>query len=178
MAGPAAGADGHSRAYRRDPTGRHAGCQLDWLHRHRDAIPEQSYSRHASDGSTNLIRNLRGDDDAAAREMVTATLEYCGAQVAAVASAVEARRRLPGTNWDLLLIDIAMPGEDGYTLIRDIRSTGLKQLAAALTAQARDIDRAQALAAGFDAHISKPVEARTLAHAVATLIGGARVTIT
>ena len=69
--------------------------------------------------------------------------------------------------------------DDGwYTLIRDIRSTGLKQLAAALTAQARDIDRAQALAAGFDAHISKPVEARTLAQAVATLIGGARVTIT
>ena len=120
------------------------------------------------------VRILVVDDDAAAREMVTATLEYCGAQVAAVASAVEARRRLPGTNWDLLLIDIAMPGEDGYTLIRDIRSTGLKQL----TAQARDIDRAQALAAGFDAHISKPVEARTLAHAVATLIGGAGATIT
>jgi CheY-like chemotaxis protein len=75
---------------------------------------------------------------------------------------------------DLLLIDIAMPDEDGYTLIGDIRTNGLKQPAAALTARVRGIDRMQALDAGFNAHIAKPVEAHTLARTVATLVADAR----
>jgi signal transduction histidine kinase/ActR/RegA family two-component response regulator len=124
------------------------------------------------------LRVLVIDDDAAAREMVTATLEFCGARVASAASALDARQKLPTATWDLLLIDIAMPGEDGYSLIRDIRSTGLKLPAAALTAQARDIERVQALEAGFDAHIAKPVEARALAQTVASLVGGARAAMT
>jgi len=117
------------------------------------------------------------DDDAAAREMVTAALEYCGAAVTTAASAVEARQRLAEESCDVLLVDIAMPGEDGYAFIRDIRARGLRQPAAALTAQARDVDRDQALRAGFDTHICKPVEAHPLALAVASLVEQARATI-
>jgi signal transduction histidine kinase/ActR/RegA family two-component response regulator len=139
----------------------------------------------AEDGSVDRrsMPVLRGvhvlvvDDDAAAREMVTAALEYCGAAVTTAASAVEARQRLAEESCDVLLVDIAMPGEDGYAFIRDIRARGLRQPAAALTAQARDVDRDQALRAGFDTHICKPVEAHPLALAVASLVEQARATI-
>jgi CheY-like chemotaxis protein len=76
----------------------------------------------------------------------------------------------------VLLADIAMPGEDGYSLIRKIRALeqpGLASIpAAALTAFARNEDRQQALQAGFQLHLAKPIDAQTLVSAVATL--GAR----
>ena len=114
------------------------------------------------------------DDDAAAREMVTTALEHCGAEVSVAASAEDARGTLSRTMYDVLLIDIAMPGEDGFALIRDIRARGLRQPAAALTAQAREVDHEQALLAGFDVHIAKPVEAVSLAQAVARLVENPR----
>jgi signal transduction histidine kinase/ActR/RegA family two-component response regulator len=123
-------------------------------------------------------RVLIVDDDAGAREWTTAMLEHCGAKVDAVGSAAEARLALARASWDVFLVDIAMPGEDGYALIRDIRTAGWRQPAAALTAHARDIDRERLLDAGFDLHISKPVEARTLALAVASLLDGARISTT
>jgi CheY-like chemotaxis protein len=116
------------------------------------------------------IRVLVVDDDPAAREMVMVALEHCGAEVAAAASAEEAREKLSAAMCDVFLIDVAMPGEDGYALIQDIRTRGVRQPAAALTAQAREADRDQALSAGFDMHIAKPVEAQALARAVAALI--------
>jgi signal transduction histidine kinase/ActR/RegA family two-component response regulator len=109
------------------------------------------------------------DDDLSAREMVTVTLEHCGAQVSSAGSAAEARMTTAITACDVMLIDIAMPGEDGYSLIRDLRTRGLRQPMAALTALAHDTDRARALEAGFDVHISKPVEPRALALAVAAM---------
>jgi CheY-like chemotaxis protein len=120
------------------------------------------------------VRVLVVDDDATAREMVRAALEHCGALVASAASAREARRELTAAFCDVLLIDIAMPDEDGYTLIRDLRISGVVQPAVALTAQARDVDRRHALEAGFDLHLTKPVEARALAQAVAALRDASR----
>jgi CheY-like chemotaxis protein len=114
------------------------------------------------------------DDDPAAREMVMVALEHCGAEVVSAASAEEARQVLADTTCDVFLIDIAMPGEDGYTLMREMRARGIHQPAAALTAQAREDDRDRALLAGFDVHISKPVEAHALAQAVAMLIENPR----
>ena len=73
---------------------------------------------------------------------------------------------------DLLLADIAMPGQDGYELIREIRAmtSAVSEIpAAAVTAHARDDERERALAAGFQMHLAKPVEPTALARAVATL---------
>jgi signal transduction histidine kinase/ActR/RegA family two-component response regulator len=119
----------------------------------------------------NGIRVLIVDDDAGAREMVTAVLEYCGANVGSAASAAEARTALAQNACDVLLVDIAMPDEDGYTFIRRLRTDGLRQPAAALTALAHETDRVRALQSGFDVHIQKPVEPRVLAKAVASLVG-------
>lgn len=117
------------------------------------------------------IRVLIVDDDAGAREMVTAVLEYCGAIVASAASAAQARTVLGQHACDVLLVDIAMPDEDGYTFIRRLRTEGLRQPVAALTALAHETDRVRALESGFDIHIQKPVEPRVLAKAVASLVG-------
>jgi signal transduction histidine kinase/ActR/RegA family two-component response regulator len=120
------------------------------------------------------IRVLVVDDDAGAREIVTVVLEYCGAHVASAASAAEARSALARSACDVLLVDLAMPDEDGYSFIRNMRAEGLRQPAAALTALAHETDRARALASGFDVHIRKPIEPRTLAQAVEALAGSTR----
>jgi CheY-like chemotaxis protein len=74
---------------------------------------------------------------------------------------------------DVLLADIAMPEEDGYSLIRRVRASGTAQTAtipaAALTSFARDEDRQQALDAGFHVHVAKPVDPRRLIDAIAAL---------
>jgi K+-sensing histidine kinase KdpD len=113
------------------------------------------------------------DDEPDAVEMMAAALEACGASVVSASSARDALDRLERADVDLLLSDIAMPGMDGCELIRAIRAMPSIQLAtipaAAVTADAREDERARALAAGFHLHLSKPVQPATLARAVATL---------
>jgi CheY-like chemotaxis protein len=78
---------------------------------------------------------------------------------------------------DILMSDIGMPDEDGYSLIRKVRSlsaeSGGRTPAAALTAYARDDDRDQALAAGFQMHVAKPIGSKELIATVASLAGRA-----
>lgn len=123
------------------------------------------------------VRVLIVDDAADVREIFTAVLEGYQATVTTVASAGEAIATINAnpSQYDVLLSDISMPGEDGYTLIRRIRqlsaSSGGQIPAAALTAHARSEDYAQAIAAGFQMHLSKPVPPDQLALAVANLAG-------
>jgi CheY-like chemotaxis protein len=98
-------------------------------------------------------------------------LEGCGAEVAAATSAAEGLRLLAELRPDVLISDIEMPGEDGYALISRVRSLAPEEggdtHCVALTAHARPEDRLRAFAAGFDAHVPKPVEAAELAAVVA-----------
>ena len=114
------------------------------------------------------------DNDADARSLMRAVLEKCGARVTEATSASEAMNVVLRERPDVLLSDIAMPGEDGYSLIRRVRSLdGPARMlpAAAFTAFATAPDRARALLAGYQAHIPKPVEPSELAAVVATLAG-------
>ncbi|AFZ58540.1 PAS domain S-box protein [Anabaena cylindrica FACHB-243] len=119
------------------------------------------------------LRVLIVDDEADARHLLTTILGQYGAKVMAVSSAPEAITALPEFHPDILVSDIGMPQEDGYTLIRKIRTLpsdeGGKIPAAALTAYARAEDRTQALLAGFQLHIPKPVNPTELAAVVANL---------
>ena len=76
---------------------------------------------------------------------------------------------------DLIVSDIAMPGEDGYSLMRRVRALEMERggriPAIALTAYSRTKDRVQALAAGFQLHVPKPVNAAELGHAIASIVG-------
>ena len=115
------------------------------------------------------------DDEPDARELVRATLTQCGAEVTEVASVRAALEALEGARFDVLVSDIAMPDEDGYSLIRQVRSReaegggGIPALA--LTAYARIEDRMSAIDAGYQQHAIKPIEPAELAAAVATLAG-------
>ena len=112
------------------------------------------------------------DDDDESRHVVAAHLESCEATVLTAMSAPEALELLQQNEVNVLLADIAMPGEDGYSLIRRLRGLNGSVAsipAAALTAFAREEDRQEALDAGFQLHLSKPIEAGSLVAAVATL---------
>ena len=115
------------------------------------------------------------DDELDARTLLTEILERHGAQVRAVASAAEGLAEVLRAQPDVLVSDIGMPEEDGYSFIQKVRSVtkaGAKPLpAAALTAYARTEDRTRALLAGFQSHIAKPVEPQELLLVVATLAG-------
>jgi signal transduction histidine kinase/ActR/RegA family two-component response regulator len=118
------------------------------------------------------LRVLVVDDDEESRHVVAAHLESCRAVVLTAASAAEALEVLHRQHVDVLLADIAMPGEDGYALMRKLRaldSSFATIPAAALTAFAREEDRQAAFRAGFQLHLTKPVEAGSLIAAVATL---------
>ena len=113
------------------------------------------------------------DDDDDSRQVVEAHLERHGAHVLNAASAAAALDLLQREHIDVLLSDVAMPGEDGYTLIRKVRALNTLETAAipavALTAFARNEDRQQALQAGFQLHLPKPVDTHSLIATVARL---------
>jgi len=119
------------------------------------------------------LRIMVVDDEADAREVCSAVLTQAGAQVAAVGSSVEAMALLARWRPDVMVSDIGMPGEDGYTLIRKVRALGPGNggeiPAIALTAFARTHDRLKVLSAGYQMHVPKPVEPMELATVVASL---------
>ena len=118
-------------------------------------------------------RVLVVDDDAEVRDLLIALLGAAGADVRAAGSAAEARATLASWWPSVLLSDIGMPGEDGYELIRAVRGwadrRGRMLPAAALTAHVEEDDRRRAFAAGYQAHLPKPVDPEALIGLVARL---------
>jgi CheY-like chemotaxis protein len=115
-------------------------------------------------------RILVVEDDDASRELLRLTLERAGAWVETVESAAAARREMRTDPPDVLISDIRMPEEDGYSLIRSLRDAGITTPAIALTAFARREDADEARAAGFQIHLPKPVDAGLLVDAVVQLL--------
>lgn len=136
--------------------------------------PEQSLENLPSLAG---LRVLVVDDEPDIRDLFTITLEQCGVVVTAVASANAALSTLMANpnSYDVLLSDIGLPEQDGYDLMRQIRAldaeAGGQIPAAALTAYAAEAEQAQALAAGFQMHIAKPIEPEQLLFVVAALAG-------
>jgi PAS domain S-box-containing protein len=119
------------------------------------------------------LRILAVDDEPDTRELLRQGLEFLGAKVKVVGSAAEAIDWLRGSVPDILISDIGMPGTDGYDLIRQVRALppdrGGKVPAIALTAYTRVEDRLQALRAGYDMHVPKPVELAELVAVAASV---------
>ena len=113
------------------------------------------------------------DDDADARDLMRLAFEQAGARVTTAGSAAEALAALAVTKVDALVSDIAMPGTDGYDLIKAVRADarGTAIPAVALTAYARVEDRQRALRAGFQLHVAKPIDPVSVIHAVAVVAG-------
>jgi CheY-like chemotaxis protein len=121
------------------------------------------------------LRVLLVDDEMDGREMVKFMLEQNGVQVKAAASADEALQTLVEWRPDILVSDIGMPEEDGYSLIGKVRALppelGGNLPAAALTGYVSQEDYLKALSAGYHSHIKKPVELDELIAVVASLTG-------
>jgi PAS domain S-box-containing protein len=121
------------------------------------------------------VKVLVVDDEFDARALVRRLLEDCHADVRVAASADEAVRLIEAERPDVLISDIGMPGEDGYSLIQRVRASAADGVAAtpalALTAYARAEDRVKAIRAGYHLHVAKPVEPVELITMVASLAG-------
>jgi PAS domain S-box-containing protein len=126
------------------------------------------------------VRVLVVDDEADTRSLLTLVLEECGAKVHAAASVRQSLIAIRQFSPQVLISDIAMPEEDGYTLIRHIRRMELSEggylPAAAVTAYARSEDRTRALKAGYDIHLPKPVDTAELIAVVERLAARSRQT--
>jgi PAS domain S-box-containing protein len=129
-----------------------------------------------SQSSVNLqgVQVLVVDDDTDTRELIVFLLEQAEASVISVTSASAALTALTQSPPDILVSDIGMPEMDGYMLIRQVRALPPEQggqiPAIALTAYAGDFNEKQALAAGFQRHVAKPVEPNELINAIVTLL--------
>jgi PAS domain S-box-containing protein len=123
------------------------------------------------------LKVLVVDDEADTRELIREVLKECGSEVVMSRSAAEALEALEQHNPDILISDLGMPDEDGYSLISKIRSLpperGGQIPAAALTAYARAEDRMRVLRSGFQFHLPKPVDSAELVTVVASLAGRA-----
>ena len=115
------------------------------------------------------------DDEPDSSEAVRELLSSCGADVRVAASAEEARDVLRRRRADLLVSDVGMPGEDGYAFIANLRAQDgdvARMPAVALTAYASRDDKIRLLAAGFQAHVPKPVDPAELVTVLASIARG------
>ncbi len=121
------------------------------------------------------VRVLFVDDQPDTRELVTIALKQYGAEIKGCKSANEALKMLPQWKPTVIISDIGLPGEDGYELMRKVRALTPQQggsiPAVALTGYASSTDESKALTAGYQAHLSKPVELDRLVAAIARLAG-------
>ena len=121
------------------------------------------------------VKVLVVDDEADSRDLVMTILTRCGSDVRCSESAAEAMRAFQEWQPDVLVSDIGLPNEDGYSLIRKLRKLKSKRAkkipAVALTAYATDEDRLQALSAGFQIHVAKPIEPESFLTSIVTVLG-------
>jgi len=120
----------------------------------------------------NILLVEDGDD---ARDLIAAVLKRAGAKVTDVSSVADAMREITQSDFDVLVTDIGMPKEDGYSLIQRVKTWEIEKQkslpAIALTAYASEQDRLRALEAGFQMHLAKPIEPSLLLSSVAEMMG-------
>jgi CheY-like chemotaxis protein len=130
-------------------------------------------SEHLSDLKLNARRILIVEDDVDTQELLKTVLERHGAAVTATHSVADALEEIARAKPDVIISDIGMAGENGYDLIRKVRSldpeAGGHIPAIALTAYAGAADRRRALLAGFQTHLPKPVEPEDLVAVILSL---------
>jgi CheY-like chemotaxis protein len=133
---------------------------------------------HTSSGLTSLlgIKILIVDDDDDSRFVLESALERAGAAVTSADSAAAALVALDAQRFDVLVSDIGMPGEDGFSLLKSVRRLpeprGGTVPAIALTAYARSEDVERALGVGFQRHLAKPADLEELARIIVMLVAG------
>ncbi|WP_442936946.1 PAS domain S-box protein [Nostoc sp.] len=171
----------HGGKVRAESPGEESGAtfivELPLLVRSEQIAREENEALEDCDLESSLLSDtqvLVVDDEPDIRDLVTFILQDYGVEVIAVSSAQEALQALSESVPDVLISDIGMPKTDGYMLMREVRARSPQQggqvPAIALTAYAGEMNQQQAIAAGFQMHISKPVDPDVLVKAIADLI--------
>jgi CheY-like chemotaxis protein len=149
-------------------------------------IPHRSLDRPGKDKQYEALKDIRIlyiDDDFVTREAVLEVLELTGARIALAASTADGMMALQAFKPHVIVCDLAMPGEDGYAFIRKLRASEAGKASTipvlAFTGRASAEDRHDALAAGFQMYLSKPIDIDRLRDSVAQLVGliGSRRTV-
>jgi signal transduction histidine kinase len=140
--------------------------------------PDNAEHKSATVENSVILRGVKVlvvDDEADVRQLLTLLLKQYEAEVRVAASVEDAIATFEAFNPDVLVCDLGMPLQDGYDLIRQVRAMPAEQggqiPAIALTAYAKEQDRDRALAAGFQTHLPKPVDAAELVNLIAHLVG-------
>ena len=110
------------------------------------------------------------DDDARIRRLLRKFLSFEGFRVTEASDAADARRLLAGLNFDLLVVDVMMPGETGVEMVRSLRETDSDVAVLMLTALAETDHRIEGLSAGSDDYLSKPFDERELVLRIRNLL--------
>ncbi|MEP0908832.1 PAS domain S-box protein [Leptolyngbya subtilissima ST-M1] len=173
----------HGGKVKAESRGEHQGAafsvQLPVLRQATPIFSEQNQPQSGAEARLDNVQILLVDDDTDTREFQSFLLEQHGATVVAVASGVEALQTLEQWLPDIIVSDIGMVEMDGYRLIQQIRSRppdqGCRVPAIALTAYAAEIDQEKALQAGFQAHLTKPLEPERFVREIVNLLNPSRV---
>ncbi len=146
--------------------------QLPTLLQEAGAVPSTVTPIESEMPSLEGLKVLVVDDEADSRNYLSTLLELSGATVLLASSATGVPQMILDTPVDVLVSDIGMPDEDGYSLLRRLQTLAMEQIppAVALTGYARKEDRDRALAEGFRVHLTKPVEPQELIQAIADLV--------
>jgi CheY-like chemotaxis protein len=143
-----------------------------------DSPPVERRRRSRKAASLGGHRIMLVEDHADSRELLARTLQNAGAEVAAFESAAEALAALERLQPSVIVADIGLSGEDGYSLIRRVRAHSVAAIqsipAIAVTAYATAADRARALGVGFQQHLAKPVDPIPLIAAIHEVTRGSR----
>ncbi|OQW51911.1 MAG: hypothetical protein A4S09_09600 [Proteobacteria bacterium SG_bin7] len=135
-----------------------------------DSEPSEKKNKTKSTPALKGLRILLVDDDDSARESMRVLLNLFGAEIHTANSVKNALQKISSVRPDVLVSDIAMPEEDGYSLIKKVRALGNSHdssvPAIALTAYATAEDIKRVLEAGFQAHLAKPIDAHELGHRI------------
>ena len=144
-------------------------------------MPLHPYQRMVAQGFFSVdslagVHALIVDSDQSCRDLFSSILRYCGALVTTAASSTDALNVMGIAKCDVVVIDLVLHGETGVELIRRIRRLKPEQggVVRAIAVSARAEDRDDAVASGFDAHLTKPLEPWVLCRLVATLVLGGR----
>ncbi|MDX2098808.1 MAG: response regulator, partial [Leptolyngbyaceae cyanobacterium bins.59] len=136
--------------------------------------PARRSSPDADPFSLANLKILVVDDEVDMRDLIVTILEETGAMVKVAASAAEALVAMTEFKPEMILSDVGMPDVNGYEFLRQVRclppEQGGRIPAIALTAYAGEVDQQQALTAGFQRHLAKPIEPEALVDAIVTLI--------
>jgi signal transduction histidine kinase len=144
------------------------------LGREHPTVPRAGEAGACSEVRLTGVRVLVVDDDSDACELLSRVLADSGATVDVATSGREALALMSGAQHDVLVSDVGMPEMDGFELVRQLRSQGRQLPAVAVTAFARPQDRIQALEAGFNMHLAKPLEPQELVVVIAALLRSGR----